>query len=87
MWLPVTCPENYEASGLGAAIDASVGLKLHPDFNAAITAMVRHTHTIEPTPRTHEMYDHLFRTVYQPMYRNLRSFYQAMQKMDGNHRR
>ena len=30
--LPTTRPHLYEASGLGAAIDAAVGLGLHPDF-------------------------------------------------------
>jgi sugar (pentulose or hexulose) kinase len=31
--LPATRPHVYETSGLGAAIDAAVGLKLHPDFD------------------------------------------------------
>jgi sugar (pentulose or hexulose) kinase len=33
--LPAIRPHVYETSGLGAAIDAAVGLKLHPDFAAA----------------------------------------------------
>ena len=34
--LPTARPHTYEASGLGAAIDAAVGLGLHPDFDAAV---------------------------------------------------
>ena len=37
--LPASRPHVYEASGLGAAIDAAVGLGLHPDFSTAIKEM------------------------------------------------
>jgi len=39
--LPTSRPHIYETSGLGAAIDAAVGLGLHPDFDTAIRAMTR----------------------------------------------
>src|SRR5690606_1270863 len=34
--LPVESPHTYETSGLGAAIDAMVGLGVQPDFETAI---------------------------------------------------
>jgi len=39
--LPTARPHVYETSGLGAAIDAAVGLGLHHDFATAIGAMTR----------------------------------------------
>ena len=34
--LPASRPHTHETSGLGAAIDAAVGLGLHPSFEAAV---------------------------------------------------
>ena len=39
--LPAARPHVTEASGLGAAIDAAVGLGLHPSFEAAVASMTR----------------------------------------------
>jgi sugar (pentulose or hexulose) kinase len=78
--LPASRIENYEASGLGAAIDAAVGLKLHPDFETALGAMVRQTRTFEPDTNRHKLYDGLYHNVYQPMYDDLRLRYKAIQK-------
>ncbi|HQE99623.1 MAG TPA: FGGY-family carbohydrate kinase, partial [Anaerolineae bacterium] len=50
--LPATRPHTYETSGLGAAIDAAVGLGLHPDFEAAVAAMTHKGDTFEPNPAT-----------------------------------
>ncbi|PKN84684.1 MAG: carbohydrate kinase, partial [Chloroflexi bacterium HGW-Chloroflexi-7] len=48
--LPTTNPHVYEASGLGAAMDIAVGLKLHPDFKVAVKEMTRTGATFEPIP-------------------------------------
>ena len=37
--LPTTNAHIYETSGLGAAMDVAVGLKLHPDFETAVKEM------------------------------------------------
>src|SRR5690606_22424110 len=37
--LPVARPHLYETSGLGAAMDVAVGLRLHPDFSTAVAEM------------------------------------------------
>ena len=37
--MSVARPHVYEASGLGAAIDAAVGIGIHPDFSTAVSEM------------------------------------------------
>ncbi len=76
--LPTARPHVYEASGLGAAIDAAVGLGLHPDFKAAVAAMTRLGETFEPHPDTHAVYDDLYRRVYLHMYAHLRPLYEEI---------
>jgi len=76
--LPASRPHVYEASGLGAAIDAAVGVGIHPDFPAAIRAMTRVRDTFEPDPKVHERYNLLYSQVYRQMYKHLRPLYQAM---------
>ena len=82
--LPVVRLENFEASCMGAAIDASIGLKLHPNFETAVGAMVRSGKTFEPDPKNHVVYEQLYRSVYQPLYPRLRPLYQFLQSMDGS---
>lgn len=50
--LPAARTHVSEASGLGAAIAAAVGLGLHPDFGAAVAAMTRRGEGFEPQPQT-----------------------------------
>lgn len=73
-------PHLYEASGLGAAIDAAVGLQLHPDFDTAIQAMTRIGATFEPNPQTREIYEEIYRHVYGKMYGRLKPLYEALRK-------
>ena len=49
--LPTGRPHTHETSGLGAAIDAAVGLGLHPSFEAAVGEMTRLVETRDPDPR------------------------------------
>ncbi len=76
--LPAARPHVYEASGLGAAIDAAVGAGLHPDFPAAIAAMTRTGPFFEPDAHTHRRYDELYYGVYKRMYRQLQPLYKNM---------
>ncbi len=46
--LPALRPHTHETSGLGAAIDCAVGLRLHPDFTAAVAGMTRTGKRFEP---------------------------------------
>ena len=81
--LPAVRPHVYEASGLGAAIDAAVGLKLHPDFETAIREMTHLGDTFEPDPGAREMYDNLYKRVYLKMYRRLKPLYDEIRDITG----
>jgi sugar (pentulose or hexulose) kinase len=82
--LPTARPHVYEASGLGAAIDASVGLDLHPSFETAVSEMTHLGDTFEPDSKNHATYDHLYKHVYLHMYRRLRPLYEEIQSITGS---
>ncbi len=71
-------PHVYEASGLGAAIDAAVGLEIHPDFETAVVQMTHLGDSFEPDPKAHQIYDELFNRIYLHMYDRLRPLYEEM---------
>ena len=73
----------YETSGLGAAIDAAVGLGWYPDFPSAIKAMTRIGKTFHPIAKNQQIYEALYRKVYQKMYTRLQPLYQEIQKITG----
>ena len=81
--LPAARPHVYEASGLGAAIDAAVGLGLHPDFPSAVAAMTRIGRTFEPDRRQRAIYDGLYHRVYRQMYRRLKPLYEEIRAITG----
>jgi sugar (pentulose or hexulose) kinase len=81
--LPAARPHIYDTSGLGAAIDAAVGLRLHPDFSRAIHAMTRVSQIFEPNPQNHTLYDALYRQVYLKMYPRLQSLYESIREITG----
>lgn len=81
--LPAARPEVSEASGLGAAIDAAVGLGLHPDFSAAVSEMTRIGAVFDPEPARQETYDRLYREIYLQMYRRLRPLYERIREITG----
>ena len=80
--LPAARPHVNEASGLGAAIDAAVGLGFHSDFPAAVREMTRLGRTFEPDARTHSTYEQLYQDVYRKMYRRLRPLYSRLTLME-----
>jgi sugar (pentulose or hexulose) kinase len=76
--LPASRPHVYEASGLGAAIDAAVGVGLHPDFETAVQEMTHLGETFQPDLKVHKVYDQLYRQVYLKMYGRLKPLYKKM---------
>ena len=76
-------PHTYETSGLGAAIDAAVGLGLHPDFETAVSEMTRIGRVFEPDPQTRRIYDGLYQRVYKRMYDRLQPLYEEIRKITG----
>lgn len=81
--LPAERPHTYETSGLGAAIDAAVGLGLHPDFDTAVGAMTRVGQVFLPDPDARKLYDRLYREVYLKMYPQLVPLYRKIRDITG----
>ena len=81
--LPTAKPHIYETSGLGAAIDAAVGLGLHPDFKTAVDAMTHIGEVFEPDEKNHVLYDGLYHDVYKKMYRRLKPLYERIREITG----
>ncbi len=81
--LPVTRGRTHDASGLGAAVDAAVGLDLHRDIPSAVAAMVHIGEVLDPDPADRARYDDLYRSVYRPMYGRLRPLYREIRRITG----
>ena len=81
--LPTARPHVYETSGLGAAIDAAVGLGLYPDFASAVAGMTRVGRVFEPIEGNRAIYDRLYKEVYKKMYRNLQPLYRKIADITG----
>ncbi len=81
--LPVGRPHTFETSGVGAAIDAAVGLGIHPSFEAAVAAMTRVVETRDPEPGAAALYDELYRSVYRRMYERLQPLYEEIRAITG----
>ncbi len=79
--LPASRPHVYEASGLGAAMDAAVGSGVHPDFSAAVREMTRLGETFAPDEKAHAVYEQLYEEVYLKMYDRLQPFYKKMREI------
>ena len=81
--LPTAKPHIYETSGLGAAIDAAVGLGLHSDFKTAVNAMTHVGKFFEPNHRNHKLYEALYQEVYKKMYKRLKPLYERIREITG----
>jgi sugar (pentulose or hexulose) kinase len=81
--LPTSRPHVYEASGLGAAMDVAVGLRLHPNFETAVVEMTHLGRTFEPNPRTQHIYNELYEKIYLRMYDRLKPFYREIREITG----
>ena len=81
--LPTARPHLYETSGLGAAIDAAVGLGLQPDFKTAVKEMTHIGKVYEPDRRNHRTYNALYHDVYKKMYKRLKPLYERIREITG----
>jgi sugar (pentulose or hexulose) kinase len=81
--LPASRPHVYEATGLGAAIDAAVGIGLHPDFETAVAEMTHLGDAFQPDPAAHQIYDELYQQVYLQMYQRLKPLYEKIRHITG----
>jgi sugar (pentulose or hexulose) kinase len=81
--LPASRPHTHETSGLGAAIDAAVGLGIHSSFETAVAAMTRIAETRDPDPAAHAVYEDLYRNVYLRLYERLKPLYAEIRRITG----
>jgi len=81
--LPAERPHTYETSGLGAAIDATVGLGLYPNFYEAVKHMTRVGDVFHPDIARHQLYDKLYKMVYKKMYKRLQPLYTSIREITG----
>ena len=76
-------PQVADASSLGAAMLAAVGLGWHADVRAAVAAMSRAGRRFEPQAEAVRRYDALYRQVYRPMYGRLVPLYRRIRAITG----
>jgi sugar (pentulose or hexulose) kinase len=81
--LPVLKPRIHDTSCLGAAIDAAVGLGLHPGFETAVARMTRVERTFEPDAERAAYYHELYHQVYKHIYEKLKPYYKKIRKITG----
>ncbi len=80
---PAARPHLYEASGLGAAMDAARGIGFYPDMETAVAEMTRTGRVFEPRPDVSRLYEELYRRVYLRLYKRLRPLYEEIQDITG----
>jgi sugar (pentulose or hexulose) kinase len=81
--LPAGRPHTHETSGLGAAIDAAVGLGLHGSVEGAVGEMTRLAEVRDPDPERHATYDQLYQRVYRRLYDRLKPLYEEIRRITG----
>ena len=81
--LPASRPHTFETSGLGAAMNAAVGLGIYQDYQQARDEMTRVRDTFHPNPEHVALYQQLYQQVYLKMYRQLKPIYQTIKRITG----
>lgn len=81
--MPVQRPHTYETSGLGAAINAAVGIGLFDSYEKAVAQMTHGGDVFTPIMENKKLYDALYHEVYQKMYVRLNPLYRAIRKITG----
>ncbi len=81
--LPTARPHTHETSGLGAAIDAAVGLGIHPDIETAVREMTRVAEVVDPDPERHALHEAIYQRVYRRMYERLKPLYEEIRSITG----
>ena len=81
--LPTARPHVYETSGLGAAINAAVGLGFYDDYKSAISSMTRTEQVFDPNRSNFKLYNALYHDVYKKMYKLLKPLYERIREITG----
>ena len=75
---PVVRGQTYETSGLGAAINGFMGLKLFSSYQEAVKNMVHPTSIFTPRADNAKLYRELYRRVYCKIYSRLEGLYKEI---------
>ena len=81
--LTVERPHTYETSGLGAAINAAVGIGLYPNYQTAIDHMTHEGDRFTPIEDNVRIYNQLYNEVYLKMYDRLSPLYGSIREITG----
>ena len=81
--MPVQRPHTFETSGLGAAINAAVGVGLYDNYENAVSKMTHGGDIFTPIAENQKIYDALYHNVYKKMYVRLNPLYKAIRKITG----
>ncbi|SKB00800.1 Sugar (pentulose or hexulose) kinase [Caloramator quimbayensis] len=81
MGRPVLKGQTYEMSGLGAAINGFVGLKIYKNYDEAVKNMVHYGKIFEPDENNMKIYKELYNRVYKKIYPKLKEIYDEIQKI------
>ncbi|MEJ5375418.1 MAG: FGGY-family carbohydrate kinase [bacterium] len=81
--LPTYRAKSHEASGLGAAICAAVGLGFFNSYKEAIEAMTQVQELFEPNAGNSRLYDALYARIYKRIYSRLKPLYEEIREITG----
>jgi sugar (pentulose or hexulose) kinase len=81
--MPVHRPHTYETSGLGAAINAAVGVALYKNYEEAVEHMTHDGDIFTPIHDNKKIYNDLYNSVYKKMYSRLNPLYKSIRKITG----
>jgi len=81
--LTVERPHTYETSGLGAAINAAVGVGLYPCYQSALDHMTHEGDRFIPIEDNVRLYNKLYKEVYLKMYDRLYPLYGSIREITG----
>jgi sugar (pentulose or hexulose) kinase len=81
--LPVSRMHTSNLSALGAAIDATVALRIYHNFSEAVDEMVRVKETFTPREGNVGIYDQLFNEVYKKVYPALSPLHRKIAEVTG----
>jgi len=79
---PVTAVDEPEATALGAALLGGVAAGVWPDLDAALAALERRDHVVEPDPALVERYDALHESVFARFQATLKPLNRELANLD-----
>ncbi len=76
--LPTSKPHTFEASALGAAVNAAKGMGYFSSYKDAVKSMCHLEQTFFPNPKNSSIYNEYFERVYLKMYSRLQKLYEEI---------